>query len=293
MVNYRKNNSSWIVLFFSIACLCGANACTFQYPEITTIQEVKILGLKDKTLQIELKAGIYNPNSYQLELEKIFSKTFINGLLVADAESKQDVTLNASDTTYVIFQTDLSIETLAQIYPYLLKDDFCEMKIQSRSLLKTAYGTQESQSENFKKIDLHQYREQIMQRSLEMNALQIKAFQTEIKDEALNLKIVALFKNPYPFAFEIQAIAVDIKTTHGTMLAHWKDNTSRQIQAQKEINIPINISIETKDLLIALPELYYDKDKKMIAKGFCQVNIAGHVFKVPVEYTIPMPQMQL
>ena len=127
-----KKNSLYIILILLLSC-CG----NYKDIEVGEPDNVRIKGLRDNVLDLEVRIPVTNPSSVSFKIKEINLKTSVNDHYLGRLVSDQVIVIPANSNEIYNFNLKLRIANIIQgisVFLEILKDD--NIKFQMEGYIK-------------------------------------------------------------------------------------------------------------------------------------------------------------
>ncbi len=264
---------------------------TFKYPTLQRLNAVNFLALQANIITAELTTTINNHHLIPAHLVKMKANVFIDERFVGEAASDEQIQIKAHDTSQIQIKTKIDLKSFAELFAAMENQkEAVVIKVDGRYTINGYFKEIVIKAVTEQEIDLRQQLKTMINAQLSQSGVHIQSVeskQVSVSQSKMMAKVA--LRNPFPFDYTLKAVDLDLFVgDQRHKIGNWSLQQVQQLQAKEEALIIGAININNFSILGRLDDILNTEQKGITARGYASVEIAGNIFKFPVQQRIPM-----
>lgn len=281
ILNKQVIGLSFLFLLLMTGCL--------KPPEFLSIEDVKIQGIEDKQLLVDLNYVIYNPNRLSAVLKESEITIYYKDRRVGEGIKLGESQLTARNTIKLPFRCRLLLDELVDDYPELLGEEPSRFKVKGSSKIGVLFFGFKLGVDEWITLDVEEIIKDELSRMLsEENLITVKDFGWGMFGvNGTTMNVLLEWRNEFSFGYKLQKMDLNLRLKpHGKPIARWASNANWEIKGNDKMEIPIEVVLDNLNILKeAGVNMLFKRNMKLYVKGTVTVEIEGNSFELPVDAT--------
>lgn len=281
-------SNKWIYLLVPVLGCLVLTSCVSK-PELVRIDDIKILGVQDSVMTVQLAYVVYNPNIFKAKISRGEVEAFFGSERLGTAVINEPLTLQAKDTSQLHMKVSFDLDRLESVYPDLIEQDSAVFRIVGKNTIRLmtrnfTLNVDEYIALNTKLFIQEQVKKNLSRKgNFAIESVSIRQLPS-LSKVVLDLKVGLLNELPLDYTVEGAKLRFYARKNEDPV-AEWQLEEPFEMKAFSKISLPVEVELRNFNLL-------KNFDFGWIGKGGMELRMEGNARLSIKKYTFGIPIKQ-
>lgn len=261
----------------------------YKDPGLQEISDVRFESVKDSILFARIAVVVHNPNGMGVSIRSQEADVYIEGMNVGKTKSGQAFKLKGKDTTSIVLDSEINLNTFAKIFPGILKQESALVSVDGRYSVDAGISAIKIRSKTESRVNVRQELDRLLSRSLSEQGIRVKKITPrKMGIDSTSMAIELAVANQFPFEYELTELDFDLFFGNSKQpFGKWKLSEPVAVAAKSSELLKGQVDVRNTSVFSSGLGGIFGK-KTVRATGEASLSIAGKAFRIPLDQEIPL-----